>query len=100
MQVRAISKGFYGRLREPGTKNDTFTLEKPEDFSEKWMVKAGAVEQQVSEPDEPEEKPLAKRPVAELREKAESRGIDHDGVSKSDLADLIEAHDYNPGEHA
>lgn len=36
MRVRATARGFYGqRLRRIG---DVFTLERPEEFSDRWMV--------------------------------------------------------------
>lgn len=91
MRVRAIQTGYYGCLRDPDGKHAVFDLKDEKHFSERWMEKV--------EESQPEEQPedMGKRPVAELREMAEARGIDHEGVSKKELAAAIEAHD-NPGE--
>lgn len=40
MQVRAITKGYYGsKVREPG---EVFGLAAAEDFSKEWMAKVEA----------------------------------------------------------
>lgn len=103
MRVRATRKGYYGRLREPDSASAVFDLTHPDHFSQAWMARVDESEPTEpvaadAVPDEPEEpeSPLSKRPVAELREMAEARGIDHADVSKKDLADRIAAHDSDP----
>ena len=43
MKVRAIKRGYYGRLRDPDDEeNNVFEIEDEKDFSENWMEKVGA----------------------------------------------------------
>lgn len=95
IQVRATRRGYGGlpghhNLREEG---DVFEVLE-EHFSKRWMDKTGETIDQTAEP---AEEGLSKKPVAELREMAEARGIAHEGVKKAELAAAIEAHD-NPAE--
>lgn len=96
MKVRATAEGHYGIRRHEG---DVFHI-KDEKHLGSWMEvveQAGPAEESDIEEGQSEEKPLAKRPIAELRDMAEARGIDHADVSKADLAAAIESHDNPQG---
>jgi len=98
MRVRAKQKGFYpDSLKEPG---EVFELTTDRHFSARWMEEVADGE------DVAEAEPAADydggaglsavsvRPglmrVADLRVMAEEKGLEHEGLNKAELVDLLE----------